>query len=264
MFFAKDERGIRTYIDNAIRNKTYFCPACNAQMIIKRGKINAPHFAHKTKVECDPWYCNKMSVWHKNLQSHFSEKHTEITVWNSFKTEFHIADSMLTVKDKTYIFEFQHSPISYDEFNKRSSFYLSLGYILIWVFDFCEIKNPKKIFYDTVDSEAKEMHMIWPGRDRIRFLDNFYRSSLTYPYPESNLRIFFHVRTGKGQEIIHNGGDFGPWSTWEYGNPFFLETYFVEVLYPSWDNLYSFYANYYTENEFYSMIRKISELSDKH
>lgn len=257
MFFANDIHGIRTYIDDAVKNQTYFCPACGDSMIIKRGKIVAPHFSHKGKTNCDSWFTHKMSIWHKMMQSKFPSHSREVIVWNSEHTEFHIADILLKHKDKTYIFEFQHSTISYSEFSKRSSFYLSLGYILIWIFDFCDAK---KIFYDTLDVDPNEIHLIWPGRDRIRFLDNFYKSDLTYPYPESNLHILFHICTGHGSQILHEAGDLS-WYTWEFDNPFFLEKYFVEPqnLYDYYENFSSFYATYYTEEEFYDILNSYSE-----
>ena len=46
----------------------------------------------------------------------------------------HIADILLS----DIVVEFQHSPISYDEFNERNKFYTSLGYKVIWVFDLIE------------------------------------------------------------------------------------------------------------------------------
>ena len=64
MFFANNEYGTRTYIDDADAKQTYLCPVCNAPLLQKRGKIMAHHFAHKAKDNCDPWYSGKMSAWH--------------------------------------------------------------------------------------------------------------------------------------------------------------------------------------------------------
>lgn len=62
MYYANDENGVRVNIDSATGECHYYCPVCKSRMIIKRGKIIAPHFAHKTKGQCDPWYTGKMSI----------------------------------------------------------------------------------------------------------------------------------------------------------------------------------------------------------
>ena len=45
----------------------------------------------------------------------------------------HRADVL--IESEKVVFEFQHSPLSPDEFEDRNSFYNSLGYKVIWVFD---------------------------------------------------------------------------------------------------------------------------------
>ena len=72
----------------------YYCPACKSRMIIKRGKIIAPHFAHKTKGQCDPWYTGKMSQWHRKLQNKFPPDMQEVILWNDDNTEYHVADGI--------------------------------------------------------------------------------------------------------------------------------------------------------------------------
>lgn len=55
--------------------------------------------------------------------------------------EKHRAD--ICVEEKKMVIEFQHSPISSDEFERRCLFYTSAGYQLIWVFDAAgKIKDP--------------------------------------------------------------------------------------------------------------------------
>lgn len=53
--YALDAHGNLVYIDNAIKDKNvkYYCPHCNAQMTLRKGKIKQPHFAHKSEnVNC--------------------------------------------------------------------------------------------------------------------------------------------------------------------------------------------------------------------
>lgn len=44
---ANSISGEKTYISKAIKGEKYFCPFCNDEMIVKKGKIIAWHFAHK-------------------------------------------------------------------------------------------------------------------------------------------------------------------------------------------------------------------------
>ena len=44
----------RVHIDSAQRGVPHFCFGCSSEMIIKRGEINRPHFAHKAGLVCDP------------------------------------------------------------------------------------------------------------------------------------------------------------------------------------------------------------------
>ena len=50
--FGLDSAGQLTHAKDAIRDNTYFCPACEQQFIFKRGKIKTPHFAHKSGLKC--------------------------------------------------------------------------------------------------------------------------------------------------------------------------------------------------------------------
>ena len=45
----------------------------------------------------------------------------------------HIADVL--IEDHKTVIEFQHSKLLIDEFRDRNSFYKSLGYKVIWIFD---------------------------------------------------------------------------------------------------------------------------------
>jgi len=73
-----------------------------------------------------------MSDWHIGWQERFPEECREITLESNGNK--HRADVLI---DKT-VLEFQHSHLSSDEFNDRNEFYTSLGYHVVWVFDFSE------------------------------------------------------------------------------------------------------------------------------
>lgn len=114
-FFANNAYGKRTYIDDADPKQMYVCPVCKYPMIQKRGRIMTHHFAHKSKVTCDPWYSGKMSAWHKEMQDLFPHHCQEIIVRDDEHGEYHIADVVFKKNSKYYVVEFQHSAISYDE-----------------------------------------------------------------------------------------------------------------------------------------------------
>lgn len=210
MFIALDkETKKRVTIEQAIlKNGNYICPICGSELIIRNGPVNTPCFAHKTLTDCDT-FSNDMSEWHYNWQCKFPEKCREVVIKHNGET--HRADICINFdeesaneivlnyrknmeaynakyikenankqcinrrKIKGYVIEFQHSPISKDEFNKRNKFYTDAGYNLIWLFDFEEDyandklqevyiggdlnhikwKNPKKTFVDYNVSNAK-------------------------------------------------------------------------------------------------------------
>ena len=102
------------------------------------------------------------------MQNHFDKRSQEVIIWNKTHTEYHIADAILQIGNEKYVVEFQHSAISQNEFMTRSSFYMSCGYKIIWVFDFCECKNPKRILIADDEYENDVIRLVWPGRDKIR------------------------------------------------------------------------------------------------
>ena len=129
MEFALDKNGNRIDAwNNHSSEGEFFCPVCGGSVIFRHGNTNVPHFAHR-KSECtDDWHYD-MSEWHKRMQSYYPTDNREIVVQHNGKT--HRADVLI---DKTVI-EFQHSPISADEFNDRNSFFNALGFRIAWVFD---------------------------------------------------------------------------------------------------------------------------------
>lgn len=73
-----------------------------------------------------------MSEWHRQWQLLFPEECREVIV--EHEGEKHIAD----IKCGRMVVEFQHSPMSAEEFEKRTRFYTESGNILIWVFDYAD------------------------------------------------------------------------------------------------------------------------------
>ena len=249
MFFANNVYGMRTYIDDADAKQTYFCPVCKEPMLQKRGKIMSHHFAHKAKGACDPWYSGKMSAWHKKMQNFFPRQCQEVIVRDK-DGEYHIADVVFKKDSIFYVVEFQHSAISCDEFVARSNFYMRQGYRMIWIFDFCDI-SPQKIMYYTKVENSDWIHVIWPGKDRLRFLDRINLSRCI-----ETLHIYFHVSTGKGHKITIESDCFD-WERWEFINPFQRERLFIKLYLPGFYSLKDFFALPYSEEDFFKMLKII-------
>lgn len=138
MFIAIDENGNRIFASNAKKDTKYFCPVCKTEVRLKDGCSNATHFAHITLDKCDD-FSSDMSEWHRKWQSLFPIKNCEHIIQN--ENEIHRAD----VCCYGTVIEFQHSPISADEFWRRNDFYTELGYKVVWIFDMADIYNG----YDT-------------------------------------------------------------------------------------------------------------------
>lgn len=137
MFTAFDKNKNKVSIENALKGERYYCPICLQEVLLKKGKIRAPHFSHKINANCTDW--GDMSEWHLGWQEKFPLNCREVILENNGIK--HRADILL--KDKNIVIEFQHSQISNEDFNARNKFYTELGFNLIWVFDGNKkIKNP--------------------------------------------------------------------------------------------------------------------------
>ena len=131
MFRAKDINGNSIFIDDAIKNNKYFCPACEQPLILKiYGTKKRHYFSHFANTVCkDDWKPEPMSEWHTHWQNWFNKENREVWIKNEHET--HRADVAI---DNTII-EFQHSFISNTDFNKRNKFYTNCNKYVVWIFD---------------------------------------------------------------------------------------------------------------------------------
>lgn len=147
MFIAHNDFGKRITIHNAKKGNSYYCPFCKCQLIVRKGEIRAPHFAHKSEAGGESRYCafdgySSMTDWHFTWQNLFPEENIEIIREKDGKR--HIADILLN----NVVIEFQHSNIAIEEFRERNEFFTSLGYIVIWVFDLVDSFKNGEIIQD--------------------------------------------------------------------------------------------------------------------
>jgi len=152
--FALDEKRQRIHAMKADKSKQYYCPICGGDVLPRQGEINVWHFAHQSSC-IDDWKYD-ISAWHRSWQERFPEEIREVIIEKN--GECHRADILLGV----YVIEFQHSPISAREFERRNQFYTMAGYKVIWVFDEIDAFANEYIF-SSPDDENKYVWK-WPNR----------------------------------------------------------------------------------------------------
>lgn len=130
MFIAVDGFFRPVHIDETIPGAHYQCPRCGMDVFTRGGDKIARHFAHKKRC-LDDWTYEK-TEWHKNMQSLWPKDNQEVTV--KFNGETHRADVLIN----DIVIEIQQSHMSASEFRKRTSFFLSAGYRVVWIFNFTE------------------------------------------------------------------------------------------------------------------------------
>jgi len=118
----KDDRGI---------DIGYKCKNCDAEMILKKGKVKNHHFAHKVKENCIEG--KKESKEHYEMKYHLRDLFGENIEMEKIIMDGdtrHIAD----VVCNNVVFEVQFSPMPFDEFKKRTLGFSKNGYKVVWIF----------------------------------------------------------------------------------------------------------------------------------
>ncbi len=116
------------------------CIFCQSATISKCGSVKIWHWAHKSKMPCDPWWENE-AEWHRAWKNRFPTDWQEKSHTDSATGEKHIADIKT---DKELVIEFQHSAIKPDEIKSREAFYKNM----VWVVDGTRLKKDYPRFCD--------------------------------------------------------------------------------------------------------------------
>lgn len=103
------------------------CEVCQSVMIAKCGNERMKHWAHKSKISCDPWWENE-TEWHRAWKNRFPENWQEIIHKDPTTGEMHKADIKTT---SGLVIEFQRSAIEPAEMLSREHFYKNM----VWVVD---------------------------------------------------------------------------------------------------------------------------------
>lgn len=163
----------RIHASIADKEQEYFCPICGGKVIPRQGQVKMDHFAHQSK--CDDAWHYEMTAWHSDWQNQFPRKNQEVVV--EIDGEKHRADVMAC----GYVIEFQHSPITAEEFEERNRFYLHYGKKVIWIFDLSAAFSNKKIIY--VDEWSRNHEH--GGKFKWSYSKKFLQSYL----PQNNKKI---------------------------------------------------------------------------
>lgn len=193
MFVALDKDGNRIYAVAEEHYKECFCLSCGEPLIHKRGRIRIHHFAHKDDSAC-PYGkdADNKSEWHRHMQDLFPREACEVRFKDEHTGEIHIADVYLDAS-KTVI-EFQHSPISPDEFLKRTEFHISAGRRIVWVFD--EVGRIKRVFFPPVHQFYENLRFRW---SRPRKVLGFFRDGDDLQSDHYSVCLY----CGEAQDVVH-------------------------------------------------------------
>jgi competence protein CoiA len=124
VLYAKSEGGAQIRAGLAITEAR--CPHCGAPMLAKCGELVSWHWAHRARLDCDPW-AEEETEWHRAWKALFPPERVEVTIGS------HRAD----VVTPGGVIEFQHSPISPREIREREQHYGRM----VWVFDASEFRR---------------------------------------------------------------------------------------------------------------------------
>lgn len=161
------------------------CDICGAETIAKCGEKKIWHWAHKSKLECDPWWENE-TEWHREWKEKFPESFREVIHRCDVTGEKHRADIK---SDSGIILEIQNSPISLEELRSREAFYKNL----LWIVNGKSFQPRFQVFRNPLPNpESKEF-------DDIVFMHAPNENSCTAFWRKSENP---HAVNGNGREMV--------------------------------------------------------------
>jgi competence protein CoiA len=162
----------------------------------KCGQHKLWHWAHKSRIHCDPWWESETD-WHRAWKNHFPQEWHEVILFDSVTNEKHIAD---VKTDNGLVLEFQHSAITPEEVKAREQFYGDM----VWVVDGCrgelDAANFNLSLGDRISENPVAHAFRWWGRGKL--FDNWILANkpVFIDFGEANLwrLILFDPSTKKG------------------------------------------------------------------
>jgi len=164
MIYALNDQNEKINASKAEKGKSYYCPnlECpNRELIIKKGKIRIPHFAHRSLRDCSS---EPESEEHILCKTYFQ---TLLNLDKQFVEYYGIEGVRPDVLYDQFALEIQCSPITVNEVSRRNNIYEKNGLRAIWIFledefiikkeNFYRIKKPvlRSSFKDIADGNFK-------------------------------------------------------------------------------------------------------------
>ncbi|TES96005.1 MAG: hypothetical protein E3J90_08895 [Promethearchaeota archaeon] len=162
MIYALNDQNERINASKAVKEKSYLCPnlECkNRELILKKGSIRIPHFAHKSQKDC---YSEPESEAHISCKIYFQSL---LELDNRFVEYYGIEGVRPDVLYDQFALEIQCSPITVNEVKRRNRMYEKNGYIAVWIFledKFTSIKKTKVPQEKSERDKKLERHGIRP------------------------------------------------------------------------------------------------------
>lgn len=166
-----------------------FCLFCGEPTIAKCGTKNINHWAHRSNINCDPWWENE-TEWHRNWKDCFPKEWQEIIHFDELTGEKHIADIKTS---KGLVIELQNSPISPKELESRENFYKNM----IWIINGEHFKNNFYILHILPDPKAEFVQ-------DIAFIDSRkgYLGASFFRYSENE--TYFEKKSYQQLVLVHS------------------------------------------------------------
>lgn len=136
MFYALTKNKQLIHINQALKKEQYYCPKCQATLIIKKGIKMKKHFSHIKGSHCSQHKGESVNHYQskKQIAKQLAQYYTVAIEYRiESTTQFRIAD--ICLPNEHYVIEFQRSVIDYNLLNARHQFYIKCGYQVLWLLD---------------------------------------------------------------------------------------------------------------------------------
>ena len=145
-------------------NGPFYCSFCNEEMILRKGMVKIPHFAHKQGSTCA--YSTGETLEHEwaKLNLFMTAEKMGINAFIEKKLSDHVrADVLLDFGDRKVAVEFQKSGMSVEQCKQRLQNYKETGIPVIWVFLLKDMQNfeGNYIYHRAIDTKIKYFSHIY-------------------------------------------------------------------------------------------------------
>lgn len=164
--------------DQALRNEKYTCPVCGGDLILHKGQVITPYFAHKRNCPCLDHWAYSDSPWKAQMRALFEPECQEVVVIND--AQRHRADVLLG----NTVLIFAQDDITKKTFQERNIFFCNAGKDVIWIVDAREQWNMGMI---------RRSH-----KDRTKFFWDAPYPSLAGFLPQQEKHIFLILQFTEG------------------------------------------------------------------